>query len=395
MNRVEKIFFFTVSPIISLPITLYGIYKRSFLSLILLAFTIGVLSFLYLPTMSNDKARYFELYNNFALYGYDYLTEHLATRSADFVIHFLIYFFAINHIPLPYLILLISTFTAGSYFYFFSKFALFSKKESFNYFLCFIIVLLSFSLPDLLSGIRFYFGTAFLILAYYFFFFSKKKLLSICLLILAILTHFSLALFIPVFILLYYMPNHYKLFRWMMIFSFLFILAPKQLVISIIDTLGLSGGFETKAELYLEGEDFIEKGITEGSQNYIWVYLFSIGWSFFAYLYLLLTVTRKSMIRNILYCSFAIVNIFYVITTVYARYLIVLKFLFILLLIYELIEYKNRKPLYIMLLFVIVNTISSFIILRNNLIESYLSSRIFSIVQLFANQNMDLVDFLR
>src|SRR5690606_19730326 len=105
--------------------------------------------------------------------------------------------------------------------------------------------------------------------------------------------------------------------------------------------------------------------------NYILVYFFSIAWSIFAYLYLIFPIKRKSLFRNLLLLNFAAVNLFYPVTNVYSRYLIVVKIIFVLLLIYEYREKQSLKPLIIILGLFALNIISNFIVLRNNIEASY------------------------
>src|SRR5690606_34708445 len=99
-----------------------------------------------------------------------------------------------------------------------------SKKE---YFACFLLLLFSFSLPNLLSGTKFYFGAALLLISLYNGILSKKHLLGIGFLLLACLAHFSLIVFVPAYFLLMFFPEKNGLFRVGFILSFAFLFLPK------------------------------------------------------------------------------------------------------------------------------------------------------------------------
>lgn len=371
-DKFAKTVFFIASPFLTLPAILYGIYKKSQFSILLMVLVFGFLSYLYIPSVSNDRARYFEMFMEFQRYNFKDFITYLATHNRpDFILHFLVFITASLGLSLQLLLFGVTSFTVGVCFYLFNK-----VTESFyltnrNFFLCFLIVLFSFSLDHLLSGTRFYFGTAWVLLAFYNGLFKTKNFIAILLLIVALFTHFSTALFIPLYFILYYFPRNHNLYRYFFLASFIAFFLSKDIIVSVISLIDFSGGYATKVELYIDQQDLVLRGIVEGSSNYILVYLFSIAWSIIAYLYLIITIKRKSLFRNLLFLCFGAVNLFYALPNVYSRYLIVVKIIFVLLLVYEYRERQSLKPIYATLGFLALNIVSNFIMLRYNLETSY------------------------
>jgi len=382
MKGVERIIFFIGSPILSFPINLYGVFKKSTLSLQLIALTIGFLSFLYIPNWSDDKVVYYQLYSNCEKYGLSYLKDYLASGRPDFILHTLVYLFAFIGLNISWLFFLVTSWTVGVSFYIFNKFAWNLPKNL--YFLGFILILISFSLPDLLSGIRFYLASSFVLLGLYGGLIEERKL-SFIHFIIGIFIHFSSVLFLVIFIILKLFNKKHDLFKVFFLVSFLFMLLPKSMIGESLKSLGLTGGYEQKAEAYLGEEDFIETGISKGSANYIYVYLMSIAWSYFCYLYLVFAKRAPSILRNITFMTFACINVFYSVTTVYARYLLVAKMIFILLFVADQIEKPNKRLLFIFLLLLLIGIIANLIVMRNNFAESYFNLSIFSLISIIIN----------
>lgn len=391
MKGIERIFFFLISPILSVPVTLRGVYFKSFSSLILVALTLGLLSYLYIPTISNDKVNYIELYNLCEKYGFDYLIGYLKNGRPDFILHFLVYLFAYFGLSFSWLFFCVTSFTTGVCFYIFNKVG--EKLSSAEYFFGFLLVLFSFSLPDLFSGLRFYFASSFVFLGVYFGLLAKKKF-SVLYFIVAGLIHFSTFLFLGFYIILRLSTKSSRFYRNIFLSSLIFLLIPKSLVLPLFTNLGLDGVFEDKANIYLGETDFIESGISGGSSNYIVVYLMSISWSFFAYLYLLFKKHQESIILNVVYLFFAGINVFYSITTVYSRYLLVVKFLFIILFIFEQSKEKNRWLQSLFLVSLIINIISNIIVMRYNIIESFFNLDILLLLSIVF-KNMSNESFIK
>lgn len=394
-KEIENLFLFLLSPFLYIPAAFYGVYKKSNFSLVVFTITFGLLSYLYIPYISNDRARYFEFYESFINFNFnDFIFYLTITKRADFLLHLLIYCSAKLQISVQFLLFGITSFTVGTLFYLFSKFVDKNEITNKNYFLCFLLILFSFSLPDLFSGIRFYFASAFVLLGFYKGINEGSRKQGILLLIIATLIHFSSILFIVLYVLLLIFPKKYNWYRSFFIASFVFVFIPKSFLITVIDVLNLPIGYNTKAELYLNNEDIIATGIQEGGTNSYLVYLFSIAWSYFAYVYLLATIKRKSIIRNFIYLFLATVNIFHAVPTVYSRYLIVAKCLFVLLVISEMALYKNKKVAMITLGLLLLSFVSNIYILRHIIEVSFLKGDIMTLMTIFSN-TITYSDFLK
>ena len=373
-DKFAKTVFFIASPFLTLPAVLFGIYKKSQYSIMLLVLIFGLLSYLYIPHISNDRARYFEIFEEFQRIDFEGFLFYLKENNRpDFILHFFIFICAKLGVSIQFLFFTVTSFTVGATFLLFNKITSNLNLSNRKFFACFLAVLFSFSLDHLLSGTRFYLGTALVILGFYEGLYKSNNLRGILYLTLALFTHFSTALFIPIYLTLYYFPHAYSFYKFLFLISLSAFLLPKDFIVSAISLFEFSGGYATKAELYLESQDFIEKNIVEGSSNYIFVYVFSIAWSFFAYLYLIFTINRKSHFRNLTLLTFAVITFFYPVTNIYSRYLIVAKIIFILLIIYELRENFSLKPILITTGLLFLNFISTLIILRYNLEISYLN----------------------
>ncbi len=392
-KKISKCIIFLASPLLALPDIIYGIYRKSNFNLVLLSLFFGILSYLYVPNISNDRARYFEMYYKFSSYGLNDFVINVIKARADFILQGLVFIFSKAGISIQFLLLLVTSFTSGVWFYVFSKIADRSKLTKGAFFLCFILVLFSFSLPDLFSGLRFYFASAFLMLSFYNGFYQEKLSISLLCLVTAIFIHFSTLLFVPLYLCLRTFRYNYNGYRVLFLVSFVFVFLPKSFIASFVDVISFSEGYGTKAEVYLQGDDFIEGGISRGSASYIIVYTFSTVWSYFAYLYLILTIKRESFLRNLNYLFFGAVNIFYSVTTVYSRYLIILKFTFALLLISELMTYKNRKPVIIATGLFALNIINNLIVMRYNIQESFFNTDIFLLLTILF-KSITLNDFI-
>jgi len=378
-NKFEKTALFILSPLISLPLLLFGIFHKSKYSLLLFVVFFGVLSFLYIPNISNDKANYFVFYDYFKSIDFNgFLDWLIGALRPDFLFHFLIYIFSSIGVSVQYLFFLITAVTTGVWFYLFyftvevdNEKRLLSRRD---FFLCFLLVLVAIPLAALFSGIRFSFGAAFVFLALYNAVHRRNVVQSFCFLLTGFTIHFSTLLFFPIYILILKFPN-LSWYKYLFICSFLFFLMPKSVLGTVIGAFDLTEGINSKKELYLDDE-LTDKN---GSVASIYVFYITIAWSFLAYAYLAFTLHRKSLFRNLIYLTFGVVNFFYIIPVVYSRYLGIAKFLFILLLIHEFIHFKKKKILVFSLILMAFNFIVNLIILRNNIEASFFNKYILSL----------------
>lgn len=363
----------------------YGVYKKSRFCMNLVVVLYGLMSFLYVPFLSNDRARYIERYEIFSGASFGEFLAYLELRP-DFLFHSLIYLFAKLGIPLQFLLMGITMFTVRMLFW---TFELITQRYGIRnisnnaFFLSFVLILLSIGLQDIFSGIRFYFACSFVLAGFNFAFFLQKKLKAFLLLLVAATIHFSTFIFVPILGMLLLFPNAKRLYQGMLIGSIAFMFVPESVVYALINTLTPFQQYTGKVSLYTENQDFIQRGITEGSQNYIYVYLSSIAWSFVMYPYILFTLKRKSFFRYPLYLILSIVDILYVYTTIYSRYMLFVRFIFVFMIIDEYFRYKKKKVLYFTLGFLIIHLIIEIIKLRYNITESFFNKEMFSMIFTF------------
>jgi hypothetical protein len=386
---------FIVSPVLAVPAVFYGIYKKNIFNIGLIVFFIGILSFLYVPSVTNDRASYYRFYEIVQVYNIKQFVLYLGIiKRPDFILHALIYITAKIGINIQFLFLGITTFTVGSFFYLFNKLIEKDKLSNKLYFIGFLLLLFSFSYPHLISGTKHYFAMALFLLSTYYLVIENNTKKSIILIFLSVSTHFSMSLFIPALLVLKKYPYKNNLFRAIFILSFIFLLVPKAFISDLVASFPIAfpTGYDAKIDTYIRGEDFIERGLREGSSNYYLVHFFSIAWCYFAYIYLLVTIKRKSIIRNWIYMFFGLINVFYVIPTIYWRYTFVLKMVFALLIITEL-NHKRVKPALLTLGIFCVSILSQIIITRYNLIDSYFNKHMFLTIFTFF-RNIQPIDFL-
>ncbi|MDR2951257.1 MAG: EpsG family protein [Prevotella sp.] len=369
-NKFHNTIFFLVSPILTLPMTLYGIFKKSQFSLFLFALTIGFLSYLYIPYISNDKASHYFKFIELSNMSWNQIAIYL-TDKPDFL--FSIYLALMAKIGFSFQIsaALISVMSVSIIFFIFDKL---TRKQNKFYFLSFVLVLLSISLLALFSGIRYYFACTIVFLAFYYLFFEGKKTKGLGLLLLAAFTHFSTLLFIPVAFLAIILKNKPDWAKILFLISFLFLLIPRSDVLIHISNLGLfDNAIDSKLNAYLGESDFVTRGM-ENSTSAVIIYWGSNLWLYISYLYLLITWKNNSILRTILYCMIFFVNIFYQAPTVFQRYSLLIQFFFGLLIIIELIKSDKKRIYYIFLALFSIRFIFQLIIIRDIISASYFNS---------------------
>jgi hypothetical protein len=83
---IVSVILFVVSPLIAIPAIFFGILNKSKFSLQLLALLFGVVSYIYIPNFSDDRSRYFELYEDFQNGTYLQLFAFLMLTGQDFIL---------------------------------------------------------------------------------------------------------------------------------------------------------------------------------------------------------------------------------------------------------------------------------------------------------------------
>jgi hypothetical protein len=372
-----------------------GIVKKKEYNLYLLAFLIGIVSFLFVPLETNDKAVYYSYYDNFKSLDFQGFQAFL-TFNPDFIFYGLIYLFAILGIKIEFLFLLLTTLTVSIYFWFFLKFKFNELVSGPLFFLMVMGVLFSLALDTLLSGVRFNLAISFTLVSFHKIFFQKKNIQGYFFILLSVLTHFSFAVFLPFVVLLKVLSEKTIFFKIIFLFSFIFLFIPKNVLISSIPFLDTIEVLESKGNAYLDAEeDFLTNNLKNGNTNNLIVYFLSILWVYFSYVYLYLTFKNKSIIRNFVLIIFSISNFFYQFPTIYVRYLLVLK-IFILINVYLDVKNKhlsNRMLFALVFLFALPFFLQIYI-LGQQFIKGIFSLDSLSLITIFLKESLKSNDFL-
>ncbi|RDI11225.1 EpsG-like putative glucosyltransferase [Flavobacterium sp. AG291] len=380
--RLENTILFFSSPFLYLPILLSGIRQRKSESVLYLAFLFGFISYLYIPGITNDKAKYQLMYETFLNYDFDGFVNYLRrTFRPDFILHLFLFTFAKMGINSNTFFLGITTYTVFSWLWLFTHKA---KTIPENYSLYLLFAILSLSLPDLFSGIKFYFGSATLMWAYLYLD-KKKYTIGALLVIVSVCTHFSLMVFGLILVVNSIFPNKNS-YKWIFYCSLSFLLISKTSLISIIAYLNPIEVYNNKTQIYLAGEDTVLKRFNQGSENSLYSVVFSSLWIYFAYIYLIITYRKSSKFRNLVLLMISYVNLMFCVPTVFIRYIIIIKFLFALLYVREQHVYLKSYATRILLGLYFIGFCFNIVVMRNNLSKSLISSENLLITTLISSR---------
>lgn len=371
-NHIGTKILFLLTPLLSIPVVIHGIYKRENSSTLIFIFIIGIISYLFVPSLTNDKAYYYFIYDNIKYSSFSEFYTFFLTGKTDFVFYLLIYLFKTLAIPLHFLFFFITSLTLWLWF---SPIARFSQKypltKNRTVFVFFLIILFSFSPSGILSGVRFYLAISLVFYSFCTsFLLNGNKRISLIIIILASLTHFSCVIFVPVFLLLWLRPNNDKLYVSLFLLSFIFILIPRDFLLTQFSRLSLSDVFESKTSSYLGDSDYIENSLSVGNFNNFLKFFFKTLWVYLAYFYLFFN-KKQSVIRNSFLLAVAISNLFYSAPTVYNRYIILALGLFIILIIRDnWAGIKNHKFIYMLLVILGLNFFGNIYAMKDSFTKS-------------------------
>lgn len=384
---------FIVTPFIAIPSIIYGVVKKSKISLILLILLFGLISFMYVPNFSDDRSRYFEIYDDFYRNTFSEMFTFFILSSQDFILQSLFYWASQFHIPAQLVFAFVTMFSIGAVFFIYYKILNSYDILSERYGLLSLLLLIcSISYLDLLSGTRFMFAASFVSLAFYSGIVEKKNWV-VLLLIIASFIHFSTLIFLPLYIVLKIFSDQYRIYKVIFLISLFFIVLPKTAVMSIFELLGLGGALQQKGESYIGGEDFIESGIN-GSFGAIFIYYISLIWIFLGYGYLLFTLKRNNAIRNIVLLIASLINVFYSTPTIFLRYAIILKLFFVFMLISELYEYQKSRVVYLFCVLFSLIFCTQIVVARNNIEKSFFNPESLLLITIIGRDKITPNDFI-
>lgn len=384
---------FMITPFFAIPGIIYGVIQKSKISLILLILFFGLISFMYIPNFSDDRSRYFEVYDDFSSNTFNEMFTFFIISSQDFILQSLFYLASQFHLSAQLVFAFVTMISVSAIFLVYYRILHFFDEAIIRYGLfSFLLLIFSISYLDLLSGTRFMFAGSFVLLAFYFGI-IEKKMWAVLLLIIASFIHFSTLIFLPLFLVLKIFSGQFRMYKIIFVISLAFIILPKTIVVFIFDLLGLGGALQEKGEAYLDGDDFVVAGISE-SFGAIFIYYISLLWIFLGYVYLLLTLKRNSAIRNICFLIASLINIFYSTPTIFLRYAIILKLFFVFMLIMELYQYRKTLVVYFFCIIFSIILGTQLIIARNNIIKSFVNPETLLLITIMGKNKITPNDFI-
>ena len=385
---------FSVSPFLAIPSILIGVINKSKFSLQLLVLLFGIVSYIFVPNLSDDRARYFELYENFQNSSYVELFAYLMIQGQDFILQSMFYIASQYNISAQYvfaIVTIISMSLIFSIYYKITQTEVYTTKEDRFY----AIILLCLAIPyiDLFSGTRFMFANSFVLLAFYIGLIEKKKS-AFLLLVIASFIHFSTLVFIPIFSVLYFFPNSDKKYIVLFLISIFFLIIPASFILSLFNLFGFSGGLAVKQDAYLEGDDFIQNAINE---SYIAKIAFLLEMLFItiSYVFLVFFSKSKGVFKNMVLFSASVINIFYSVPTIFFRYVLFLKLLFVFFLIHEIYSHKQKTWGFLFASILIGIFFFQIISGLPNIIETFLNKDVILLLQIILKNNMSPNDFIQ
>lgn len=363
-----NILLFLFSPLLSLPFLFLGIYKQNKVSLILLLVFAALITYQLVPGESKDLYQFYRFYNHSLNFSFSEFIDVLFNKP-DFVVYTGIYIFACLGLSGQLLFSIFTFITLYLIYNVYYKFVQDKNISSSFYLLGIIIIFMSFELLGLYSGIRNLLGAAITINAFYIGHFEKRKLVGFLLLLLAILTHFSMVLFVPIYLFGVIWPLSRKFGLSIYLISFFFLFISKQNLFDFAMLLPLPESYGAKLEPYLLGLDFLEKGFVESKSVKV-SFLIRISWIYFAHAYILLTYNRKSPYRFIVILLLCLLNFFSMTSDILIRLTYFIQPMFIYLMFYE-FKYKYNKWLIVFFfLLIIPSFIVNLLVYREYFIDS-------------------------
>lgn len=384
---LETFIIFLFSPLVSIPfIFLQFKKKRNSLALFLLSVFIGFLSFLYIPDITNDKARYIERYLEFKSYNFDQLLHYFQV-SPDYIFDILLFLFAKAGISYNVLFLLLTSFTVYSLFIFVKKIILKSGIPGYRYNIELIVLtIFSFSLPGLFSGIRFAFAGSIFVWVFYFLFFTKNSKKAIILFALTILIHFSFSFFIPAIVLVFYKPKWLNV-RFLLFCSLIFIFLPAGVLENLIP-FNLPQAYAEKTEAYLNWD-------REVSNEALILNFIQKLWLYFSFIFLIfLDKNRNLAFFSLVSIFISVVNITYSVPIIFNRYTVIIAVFMVTYLV--LLRSSNKiNPVYFHTFFMLffINFFVDFFVLKTNFAESFKILDILTIVDIL-NHDVEPKDII-
>ncbi|WP_275316850.1 EpsG family protein [Tenacibaculum bernardetii] len=339
-NNIFTYTLFILSPLLSLPLIFVDMYKQRRSGVILTVLFFSLLSYYYIPYSFFDKVHYYHYYNDYLNYSFSQFIDEILEYRADYIAYFIIYVTSVIGLSFHFAAALITGISVWCYLDVFYKLAKEIKVSNKIYFISFILILFSFSYFHLLTGVRYYLGSGFIVQSLYALY-KGRSIKFFLYFIIAIASHYGTIIFFP-FLLVYYLFNKKeKIIKTFFVISSTFILFSREGLLSLFSGIGLGSTYTRKLEGYLGVNDFIELQLLTGSVYYLYKVKLTLYLHFIALVFLLLKIKSKSKFYLLTILMFSVGNFISSAPTVFERVTLVNNsFIFLLLLMYFISEKK-------------------------------------------------------
>lgn len=391
-KSVEAVGAFIVSPFLSLPVILNRIKKKNIVGIYLFSFLVALISYIYIPSFTNDRTRYFERYEIYQTINFSQLFSYLMSGArTDFLFDMFIYLFAKVGINVQFLFFFFTYVSVFIILFVWHKVISIQVYSNRIYFLSFLSIILSFSLPTLFSGIRFFFGLSFFLLGLYYLYVTRNITKAVLSLAFAIFTHFSLAYFLPAVLIVLFWKNN-TAHRILFIISLLFLFLPSSVLSGFLQLINLPESYSAKVDDYVLGGDVT---MQEAEGNSWILYYIRLIWMVLGYIYLLF-VRRNSYnktLSSLVYLFIFFYNLTSSVPTIFLRYASLIKILLVLLVATDYYYIRKKTPFYWGILLFSIIFVTDVFVLRNNFMSSLLDMKNISLLTIFFNK-VTLLDVL-
>lgn len=399
----ETFIIFLLSPFLSIPFLLLQFKRKDRWASVMFSFLVGIIAYLYIPAVSNDKAKYYiryEFYKNLSLS--DFYNFLVSLKKPDFIFDFILFAARKYNIRLEFVFFALTFLCVYLLFNIINSIIEQTQSKSYNYLLVSVLTFFSFSLPSLYSGLRFTLGASILVFGIYQLLFLKNKVIGIILIIIATQTHFSLLYFIPALAIFSFDKFEKVDYRLFFLLSLLFLLIPTSVTSSIFSFMSLSESLDAKTSVYVDGKDAVSQNFDSNQSSKI-LYILRTAWYYM--MLIILIFYHKKLIFNdwskkfiyLLYIFIFFVNFTYSFTTVFSRFSIVIKLLFLLYIVYLYLNINTvftKKVFYLILFFYALTFLIDVYILRINFMKSLFSSDNLLIIQII-NKKINYNEFIK
>ncbi len=336
MKKITKslyyYFIFFLSPIFSLLFLFVNSYQQKRNSILLTVFFFSLLSYYYVPYSFFDKVDYYDFYNQHLHYSFGKFLNEVLILKTDFIVYIIIYIFSLFGFSFHLASALITGITIWCYLTVFYSITQQNRISDKVYFFYFILFLFSISYFHLLTGIRYFFASGFIIKGFYAIYTEQNKRSKVLYFSLGVLSHFGTILFLP-FVLLYTYLKERQI-KLLFIVSTIFIFLARELLYNFFSISLFDGLYGDKLDTYLGANDFIEKQLLNDSVYYEYKVMLTLGIHIVMLTYLIINLKSKSRFYLMTLAFFIIGNLVSSAPTIFERVsLINTVFMFILFLI--------------------------------------------------------------